>query len=86
MKNLERTLKALANKRRLAIIKYLKDHQSASVGDIAEKIDLLFKSTSRHLNVLHSADIIERTQQSARMFYRLAENQNLAAKQIISIL
>lgn len=83
MKNLERILKALANKRRLAIIKYLKEHQPASVGDIAERIDLSFKATSKHLNVLHAADIVERNQQSSKMFYRLAENQKSIVKLII---
>lgn len=84
MKNLERTLKALANKRRLAIIKFLKSHQSASVGTISERIDLSFKATSRHLGVLHAADIVEKNQQSSQMLYRLAENQQPVTKQVIS--
>ncbi len=86
MKNLERALKALANKRRLAIAEYLKRCQSASVGDIAEKIELSFKSTSRHLGVLNAANIVEKTQHSSRVFYRLAEHQEPAAKHIISLL
>ena len=86
MKNLERTLKALANKRRLAIVKYLKECQSASVGDIAEKIDLSFRATSRHLGVLSSADIVEKEQKSLQMLYWISENQKTVAKQIISSL
>ena len=38
IKELERKLKALANKRRLAILKYLKEDGRASVGDIAGEI------------------------------------------------
>jgi len=86
IKNLERVLKALANKRRIAIIAHLKSQQSASVGNIAGEIDLSFKSTSRHLSVLSAANILERTQHSAQVFYRLAEHQELAAKHIISLL
>ena len=60
MKNLERTIKALANRRRLAIIKYLKQSQPAPVGDIAGKINLSFKATSKHLGVLSAVDIVEK--------------------------
>ena len=86
MKNLERTLKALANKRRLAIIKYLKEHQPASVGDIAAKIDISFKATSKHLGVLSAADIVEKNQQSSLMFYRLGAGQKTTAQHTISFL
>jgi DNA-binding transcriptional ArsR family regulator len=86
MKNLERTLKALANKRRLAILKYLKERQPASVGDIADKINLSLKATSKHLGVLSAADIVEKNQRSSQMFYRIAENPNPTAKYTISLL
>ena len=86
MKELERTLKALANKRRLAIIKYLIEHQPASVGDIATHIHLSFKATSKHLGVLSAADIVEKNQQSLLVFYRFVRNQKPAAKSIISLL
>lgn len=86
MKELEKTLKALANKRRLAIIKYIKHKREASVGDIAEEIELSFKATSKHLNVLFAADILERDQRSLQMFYRLNPSQKAAARQIIPLL
>lgn len=86
MKNLERTLKALANKRRLAIVGYLKKRGSTFVGDIAEEIDLSLKATSKHLSVLGAADIVQKEQFSSRMFYRFAANQSPAAKHIISLL
>ncbi len=43
MKELERTLKALANRRRLAIIQHLKKNREAKVSDIAEAIKLSVK-------------------------------------------
>ena len=67
MKKMEKTLKALANRRRLAILKYLKNTGQASVGDIAGKIQLSFKATSKHLNILFGADILEREQKSLMM-------------------
>ena len=86
MNDLERTLKALANKRRLAIVAFLKKHREASVAAIAEHINLSFKATSKHLTVLLAAGIVERDQRSSQMFYALAKNQKLAAEKIIALL
>jgi|SRR3989338_6952618 len=60
MKDLEKILKVLASRRRLAILQYLKKSKEANVGDIAEEIKLSFKATSKHLAVLSAVDIIER--------------------------
>lgn len=70
-KELERVLKALANKRRLSIISFLRRRGEANVGDIAEAIKLSIKSTSRHLAVLSGADILDREQRSSKVFYKL---------------
>jgi len=83
---LERILKALANKRRLAILKYLKQERVATVADIAGKIRLSFKSTSRHLAVLRLAEIVEGEQRSLRVFYRISANQEPATRYIISLI
>ncbi|MBI2592571.1 MAG: winged helix-turn-helix transcriptional regulator [Candidatus Colwellbacteria bacterium] len=86
MKELERVLKALANRRRLAILKYLKQNREAAVGEIASEIKLSFKATSKHLRILDSLDIVERDQKSLQMFYRLAPNQKPAVRHILSLL
>ena len=86
MKELERTLKALANKRRLAILKYLKAEKEASVGDIADEINLSLKSTSRHLGVLAAVDILEKEQRSLQVFYRLSGSQKSLTKHLLTIL
>jgi DNA-binding transcriptional ArsR family regulator len=83
MKNLEKILKALANQRRLAILKYLKKHQEASVGEIAHEINLSFKSTSKHLNILATVNIIERDQRNLYVLYRLIRNQKFPVRHII---
>ena len=84
MKHYERILKALANKRRLEIVKYLKNKKEASVGDIAEHIKLSFKSTSRHLAILLGVDILEKEQRNVSVFYNLAPRLVSMAKSIIS--
>lgn len=85
MKELERILKALANRRRLAILKYLKESRRATVGDIAEKIHLSFRATSKHLNLLVTLDILEREQRSLQVFYYIASVQKPAVKHILSL-
>ena len=81
-KDTEKILKVLANKRRLAIIGFLKRKQEARVGDIADEIRISFKATSKHLAQLFNADIVDREQRSLQMFYRLSPNQNNIAKYI----
>jgi predicted transcriptional regulator len=83
---MEKTLKALANRRRLAILKYLKNKREAWVGDIADEINLSFKATSKHLNILSAIDILEKDQRSLQMYYRIVQNQKPVVKNIISLL
>jgi len=85
-KDLERPLKALANRRRLAILRYLKKNKEASVGEIAGAIRLSFKSTSRHLAILAGSDILDREQRNLQIFYFISPVQSLAARNILSIL
>ena len=86
MKDLERQLKALANRRRLAIIRFLKKSGKASVSDIAKEIKLSFKSTSRHLAVLLAADLVDREQVNLTAFYSLASSVARPAKLVIDYL
>ncbi len=86
MKEYEKTLKALANRRRLQIIKYLKEKRTATVTDIAEHLKLSFKSTSKHLAVLFGAGIVDKEQKSLSMFYSVAEPLPKIAKQVTSLI
>lgn len=81
----ERTLKALANRRRLAIVWFLTKQKEASVGDIAEKIHLSLKATSKHLGILASVGIVDRDQRSLQMFYRLSVSIPAIARHIIFV-
>lgn len=86
MRELEKTLKALANRRRLAILKYLKESREAPVAEIAGEIKLSFKATSKHLGILAAIDILEKDQRSLQMFYRLASNQKPSVARILLLL
>ena len=85
-KELESNLKALANRRRLAIVRFIKKKKEASVGDIADEIKLSLKSTSRHLAVLFSAGILDREQRSLQVFYKVATDIVEPIRRIVSTL
>jgi len=83
MKDYERMLKAMANRRRLAILRYLGREKEARVGTIAGVIKLSFKATSRHLQQLSAADIVEREQRGLEMWYRIGEKLSPAVRMIL---
>jgi len=85
-KEKERTLKALANKRRLAIIELLRKGDEKSVGEIADNIKLSFRATSKHLSVLMNADILEKEQRSLQIFYSINKEAPDMIKQLLRIL
>ncbi|MFA4937151.1 MAG: metalloregulator ArsR/SmtB family transcription factor [Patescibacteria group bacterium] len=83
MKQLERILKGLANRRRLAIIKLLTRHKELPVASIADHIRLSFTSTSKHLSLLHNLDIIDRRQESLTVYYHLSDSLPLVVKLLL---
>lgn len=83
MKNLERLLKALANRRRIEILRYLSKHERVTVGVVSEYLKLSFKSTSKHLNILKSVDVVEREQLGLSVFYSLIKPAQEIVKVII---
>jgi len=83
---MERSLKALANRRRLAILGFIKKAKEAAVGNIAGEIHLSFKSTSRHLGVLAAADILDKEQRSLKVFYRIAHDLPELVRKILPLL
>ena len=68
----ERELKVFANRRRLAILNFLRKRNEASVGEVASVIRLSFTSTSKHLTMLERAGFLEKEQRSVEVFYRIS--------------
>ncbi len=67
----EKVLKAVANRRRLSILAFLKKRGEATVGEIAEDIKLSFGATSRHLILMEHAGILDKEQRSIEVHYRI---------------
>ncbi len=86
MKDYEKILKALTNRRRLQIIKYLKDKKFATVTMMAEHLKLSFKSTSKHLALMFGAGIVDKEHKNLSMFYSVADPLPKIAKQVIDLI
>lgn len=69
-RELEKLYKAIANKRRIAIVRYLQSG-AATVGEVAKAIKLSLKSTSRHLHVLAGAGLLVSEQRGLYVYYEL---------------
>ena len=85
-KELEKVLKALANRRRIAILKYLRRVNTASVGDIAHEIKLSFRATSKHLSVLFSADVLEKEQFGLMVLYFISKVKHPIVSRLLVII
>jgi DNA-binding transcriptional ArsR family regulator len=85
-KELEKILKALANKRRILILKFIKKSGRAPVGEISGAIKLSFKATSKHLMILSNADILEKEQISLAMYYFLPKDNHQIVSKLLSII
>lgn len=83
MKELERQLKALANARRLSILRNLKQKELLSVSALAGLLHLSIRSTSRHLGVLRAAGIVKFEQKDLLVFYFLSADLPSTAKYIL---
>lgn len=86
MKNLKlltKKFKALGNERRLKIVEELLKYKRLSVGEISDKINLSFRSTSRHLRVLENADFINCEHIGINMYYFISSE---APKEFLNLI
>ncbi len=86
MREVERCLKAIANGRRLAILKYLARVKKASVGGIAENIKLSFRATSQHLNILSGAGIVDKEQEGLTVWHTLRAPKHAIISKVLEFL
>lgn len=72
LRDIERILKGLANRRRLVVVKLLLKRKEVTVAAVAGFLNLSFKATSRHLAILRQLGIVENRQQGLYVYYRIA--------------
>lgn len=86
IRNLEQKLRAIANARRLVILRELQKNKSMTVGDIAESVRLKIAPTSQHLRILKAAGIIEYKRKGKYVTYCLSLKQEEPIRKVLSML
>ena len=81
-----RIFKALANQRRLEILRILLSKKKYNVLDISDKLELSFKSTSKHLQILENIDLVECKREGRSSFYSIRKNNSIIYKRIADFL
>lgn len=85
MRKLARLFKALGNEKRLEILQLLSKKKEMSVEEIADKINLSFKSTSKHLILLEQLDLLERQKKGASVYYQIVSSPTSLAKTLLRL-
>lgn len=73
IKNLSKTLKSIANYRRLEILYFLLEKEN-NVGELEQKMDLSQSALSQHLAILRKEGIVKTRRQSQSIYYSLKDN------------
>ncbi len=81
-----KTAQACANEKRLEILRVLRHRKYANVSTISRSITLPIKSTSKHLQILHTAHVIKREREGNEIFYSLNRPLNEVVKHIVGFL
>ena len=84
MKEIKKELEIFDNLNRLEILKLLKNKGEISVGSIADKTKLSFKTVSRQLLYLAKNGIVERRYDGQFVLYKISSSLSKTANIIIS--
>jgi DNA-binding transcriptional ArsR family regulator len=82
MKETVKLLKALANERRLKILRIL-NNESKSSGDLGSDLHISFKAVSKHLQKLKDTGLVVSEQRGFKSYYSLSNNIDSNIKKII---
>jgi len=83
---LEQQLFALANVRRLVLLRFLKRKHAATVSAVAKELRIQIPSASQHLNLLYEAEIVTFIKRGRFVFYRISLKQEEQVKAVLRML
>ncbi len=75
LENCASILKAIAHPLRIAIIELLEEHETLSVSEIHEKLDVEQAVASHHLGILKNKGVLVSTRDGKNMRYQLKHRQ-----------
>lgn len=76
MQLLEYLLRGVASQNRLRIIRMLYEHNSLSVNEIAEALNISVKTTSYHLRRMYAIGLVEYRKNKNHVYYSLRLDQD----------
>lgn len=85
-KDLERLHKALANRRRIAIVRLLKQKRDGDLTALSAHLKLGYKSTSKHMSQLCAAGILDKETRGGIVYFSLSKTVPSLANYTIRIL
>ena len=84
LKEWTRIFKGLANLSRLRIIATLSKEGELSVSEIAQKIHVTIKGTSKHLSILADIDVLDRDGRAGHVYYSLNKKMSGVMREVIN--
>lgn len=85
VRSIEKLYKAVANKRRLVILQILSRQSGLSVMDLAAKLKLTFRSTSKHLQLLAAEGLVEPKSSGKFVLYQISSELELAQRRVLEL-
>ena len=85
-KMITKILKALANEKRIKILKLLLFGAEMDVTEISEELKMPFRTVSRHLEKLRSADLVEFRSQGLRNYYSVSAPDQIITKDLLKFI
>jgi DNA-binding transcriptional ArsR family regulator len=70
---ISRRFRALSDPTRLRILDYLRNHEEASVGEIATALEASQQNVSKHLSALHAEAFVARRKRGTSSLYRIGD-------------
>ncbi len=85
-KELEKLHKALANRRRIAIVQFLKSGKDADLTALSAHLKLGYKSTSKHAGQLCAAGILDKDTRGGIVYFSISKTVPALAAHTLKLL
>ena len=83
---LEKHLKALANKRRIRMLVFLMKKGEVKIDRIAQALKLPYKTVFRNLSILRNAGFVESRILRAEVYFKITKDPNKPARHLLSLI
>jgi DNA-binding transcriptional ArsR family regulator len=80
---MESVLKAVANRRRLRMLRVLKKRRELHVGALADEVEIPLKTVSRNLRLMERTGLLVSETRAGRVFYRVGSELSPFAGKLV---